>query len=335
MSQFSSPWWHFPPPSSSSPPPQASRRQPVSVWTTSAGSAFSGWASSRAGVPTTPGRASRRPPAGSRSICTGRYSYWTRFCTPCPSPTHSPWIEASSGTRHTRLCLASGCCFSVGCPGHKGAQTAVTLKTTPTKGVFWPYSFFSPLPLVPSNQTTRTTIKRADVSEVNFAPFFRGSLTCAVGRDELQCKKKSYWTTPAARPQNHSPGTASRFVSNWKLTLVHQVWPPFSPGSSSGGQQHLREFHSLLLNLNKVTLVDQPWSGQVLSNWTLCNVDTQRNIETFCPSYTRGVSACRFEWLPSILCISRTLYIYTYTRRQLVQDLKSGFFKVNPCTRSS
>lgn len=146
-----------------------------------------------------------RDPSAQGAAVTGRGSAHHAHRRPT-----APGLRLLLERAHTP-CLASGCCFSVGCRGHKGAQTAVTLKTTPTKGVFWPSSFFF-FPSSPPNN--RTTIKRADVSEVNFAPFFRGSLACVVGWDELQCKKKSYWTTPAAQPQNHSPGTASRFMSN-------------------------------------------------------------------------------------------------------------------------
>ncbi len=67
----------------------------VSVWMTSAGSAFCAWVSSRAGVPITPDRASKRRLAGSRSTCTARCSCWTRFCTPCPSLTPRRWTEIS------------------------------------------------------------------------------------------------------------------------------------------------------------------------------------------------------------------------------------------------
>uniref|UniRef100_A0A493U308 Biogenesis of lysosome-related organelles complex 1 subunit 7 n=2 Tax=Anatidae TaxID=8830 RepID=A0A493U308_ANAPP len=54
------------------------------------GSASCGSASSRAGGPTTRGRASSTRRAGSRCTCTARCSCWTRSCTPCPPPSRAP-----------------------------------------------------------------------------------------------------------------------------------------------------------------------------------------------------------------------------------------------------
>lgn len=65
------------------PSSQVCQRRPASGSTTSGGCVSSGWVLWRAGGPTTPAKASRRPPAGSRSTFTELYSYWMKSCTLC------------------------------------------------------------------------------------------------------------------------------------------------------------------------------------------------------------------------------------------------------------
>lgn len=276
-------------PSAPPPPsPQVSRPQPASVWTTSAGSAFSGWASSRAGVPTTPGRASRRPPAGSRSTCTGRCSYWTRSCTPCPSPTHSPWIEAASGTHAHRRFVSQSAALDT--------KTAVTLKTTPRRGVFWSPFFFlfllSPPIKQPNDNQTGRCIGGEFRTALSWVPHLCSRLGWTAAPEEELLSSTS---CPATEPLSWDSEPLCVKLSSCKLTLVG----PFSPGSSSAaGQQHLRGWNSRLLTLNKVTRVDQPRSGVRCCPAELYATScTQTDFETLCPSYTRGAAACRFEWL--------------------------------------
>lgn len=66
-----------------SPHSQVCLRRRASEWTTCGGSASCVSASSRAGGPTIPGRASSTRRAGWRSTFTALCSFWTRCCTRC------------------------------------------------------------------------------------------------------------------------------------------------------------------------------------------------------------------------------------------------------------
>lgn len=247
-------------------PLQVFRRQPVSVWTTSAGSAFSGWASSRAGVPTTPGRASRRPPAGSRSICTGHCSYWTRFCTPCPSPTHSPWIEAPPGT-NTRLGVRMLLVSRL--PWTQKAPRRLWLWRPPQQKMISGPS--PPLTRIKLNDNQTFPCIEGEFRTILWQMWY---LTCVVDWSELQRWKKSCWT------QDDSPGSQAESCC-WFIR-----WP----GSSNILENEILQFWTS----TRWRHVDHQRSGQVRC-W---------RIELYASSTPRGtlkpfVSATLEEILPA------------------------------------
>lgn len=275
MSQLSSPPWLF--------PRQVSRQQPVSVWTTSAGSAFSGWASSRAGVPTTHGRASRRPPAGSRSICTGRSSYWTRFCTPCPSPTHSPWIEVSHGTR-TRL--SARMLFLSRLPWTLKKPRQLWLWRPQQQKTFsGPLTTYPPPPIqikLNDNQTGRCIFSefRTILGWIPYMWTSRLEWTCsarnrATEQHQLPGHRTTHLGQQAALRSNCQAESCRWFIR----------WLSCSPGSFNGGRQPLGEWNSLVLRIARV----QFRSGVVDSNYMQhqhpeehWNLLCQRHLRRFC-----------------------------------------------------